>query len=103
MPVMDGLEATRSIRRPALRDAADHRHDRERHGGGSRALPRRRHERPYRQADRPRPAVRRLAALDPSPREAVKFAPAQETSAHRSGSLYEEPELAIEGIARAAT
>ena len=38
--------------RRALRHAADHRHDGARHAGGTRALPRRRHERPHRQAHR---------------------------------------------------
>ena len=65
MPVMDGIEATRIIRsNPRFETLADHRHDRQRDGVGPHLVPRRRHERPHRQADRSRPAVRRAAALD---------------------------------------
>ena len=69
MPVMDGIEATRIIRsNPRFETLADHRHDRQRHGLGSHVVPRGRHERPHRQADRSRPAVRRAVALDPARR-----------------------------------
>ena len=65
MPVMDGIEATRLIRsEPALPTAAYNRHDRQRDGLGPRAVPTSWYERSYCQANRPRPAVKRSAALD---------------------------------------
>ena len=65
MPEMDGFEATREInarwpRRPA---PAHHRHDRQRHAGRPRAVPRRRHGRLRDQADPGRGAGRRAGAL----------------------------------------
>ena len=52
----------------ALRELADYRHDRQRHGLRPHVVPRGGHERPHRQADRSRPAVRRAAPMDPSRR-----------------------------------
>ena len=49
---------------PALPTAAYNRHDRQRDGLGPRAVPTSWHERSHCQANRPRPAVKRSAALD---------------------------------------
>ena len=69
MPVMDGIEATRILRAdPRFDDLAHHRHDRQRDRLRPGDVPRSRHERPYRQADRSRPVVRRAAALDQASR-----------------------------------
>ena len=52
MPEMDGYQATAKLRSDArFAAAADHRDDRARDHRGTPALPRRRHERPHRQAD----------------------------------------------------
>ena len=57
MPELDGLDATRRIReRWPQERAAHHRHDGERHAGGSRGVPRRRDGRLRREADPPRRA-----------------------------------------------
>ena len=58
-----GAAARRPVRRPA-----DHRDDRARDGGGPRAEPPGRHERPRHQADRPRRALRRAAPVGPAGR-----------------------------------
>ena len=54
--------------RAALPELANHRHDRQRDGVGPYLVPRRGHERPHRQADRSRPAVRSSAPVDPASR-----------------------------------
>ena len=88
MPVMDGFEATRRIRAlPGLRAAADPGHDRERDGGRPRTLARRGHERPRDEADRPRRAVRRAAAL-------AAGAPRRRSGGRPAGSRPRRPRAA---------
>ena len=60
MPVMDGYRGDPADPRAArVREAADRRHDGQRHGRRPRAVPGRGHERPRGEADRPRRALSR--------------------------------------------
>ena len=64
MPEMDGYQATAKLRSDArFATSADHRDDGARHDRGTPALPRRRHERPRRQADRSAQSVRDRGAI----------------------------------------
>ena len=81
MPVMDGLEATRRIRAgdPGRRAHPDRRPHGERAEGAGRGLPRRRHGRRDREADRaraPRGGARTLCAGDGHPHRAARHPPA---------------------------